>query len=365
MTMRMPGMNKFCIIVCLMFAFPACLFADGATFRINGTVAGSYNGSLVTLFTFVGNSIRSVDSTYVKDGHFSFAGPEYIYEESLVSVGNSPDTVLYADVYLKGEIDVHLKPKSVVRSSFNDEYKAFRDSTNVIYRKMFGVTDENLYRKLWSELWRFRFGFKKKHVHDGLGRELFIKDAMTYSGIELDIYAGDLYSLFSETDKNRDDIQKAYTVWNRSRGHAELIGSSFIDYNLIDKDGHPCRISDFIGKYDLLFIDFWATWCGPCIALDPTMKRMHEEYGGRGFGILALSLDTDRRSWLNYVNKDTREWANDVCILSPDEDKNIREAYKIGGIPFGILIDRNGKILHVLQHSGVIEYYLKSIYENN
>ena len=57
--------------------------------------------------------------------------------------------------------------------------------------------------------------------------------------------------------------------------------------------------------------------------------------------------------------------ANDVCILSPDEDKNIREAYKIGGIPFGILIDRNGKILHVLQHSSVIEYYLKSIYENN
>lgn len=364
MTMRMPGMNKFCIIVCLMFAFPACLFADGATFRINGTVAGSYNGSLVTLFTFVGNSIRSVDSTYVKDGHFSFAGPEYIYEESLVSVGNSPDTVLYADVYLKGEIDIHLKPKSVVRSSFNDEYKAFRDSTNVIYRKMFGVTDEDLYRKLCRELWRFRFDFKKKHVNDGLGRELFIKDAMRLD-IELDIYADDLYSLFSETDKNRDDIQKAYTVWNRSREHAELIGSSFIDYNLIDKDGHPCRISDFVGKYDLLFIDFWATWCGPCIALDPTMKRMHEEYGGRGFGILALSLDTNRRSWLNYVNKDTREWANDVCILSSDEDESIREAYKIIGIPFGVLIDRNGKILHVLQHSGVIEYYLKSIYENN
>ena len=138
------------------------MFADNMAFRINGKIDSSYNGTLVTLFTFIGNEIRSVDSTYVKDGHFSFSGPEYIYEESLVSVGNYPDTVLSADVYLKGEIDIHLKPKSVVRSSFNDEYKAFRDSTNVIYRKMFGVTDEDLYRKLWSELWRFRFDFKKK-----------------------------------------------------------------------------------------------------------------------------------------------------------------------------------------------------------
>ena len=133
--MRMSGINKAFIIILFILIVPAYMFADNMAFRINGKIDSSYNGTLVTLFTFIGNEIRSVDSTYVKDGHFSFSGPEYIYEESLVSVGNSPDTVLYADVYLKGEIDVHLKPKSVVRSSFNDEYKAFRDSTNVIIER--------------------------------------------------------------------------------------------------------------------------------------------------------------------------------------------------------------------------------------
>ena len=339
------------------------MFAIDDTFRINGKISVSYNDALVTLFTFVGNEIRSVDSTYVKDGQFFFEGPEYVYEESLVSVGNYPDTVLYADVYLKGDISIYLKSKSVVSSLFYDEYKSFCDSTNVIYRSTLGVTDEEINKKLWEKLWKFRFGFKKRHINDGLGRELFIKDAMQYSGREIDIYAGKLYDLFSETDKNRDDVKKAYTLWNSMKERSELIGTTFTNYNFIDKDGKSCKISDYVGKYDLLLIDFWASWCGPCIAMEPNLKKLSEKYGDKGFGILAISLDNNRQSWLKHINKDKREWSNDACILSPDDEKKIRETYKIVGIPHWVLIDKNGKIIYLGEP--FIEFYLKSIFENN
>ena len=68
--------NRYILLITLLYAFQLC--AQNNHFRINGRVDTRYNDSLVTLFTFTGDIIRSADSTYVQNGHFDFTGPEYL-----------------------------------------------------------------------------------------------------------------------------------------------------------------------------------------------------------------------------------------------------------------------------------------------
>ena len=100
--------NKYVLLLVLLCSFK--LYAQDSRFKVIGTVDTKYNDSLITLFTFTGDIVRTVDSTYVKNGRFGFEGWEYLYEKSLISLGNYPDTVLSAEVFLEGgNISVELK----------------------------------------------------------------------------------------------------------------------------------------------------------------------------------------------------------------------------------------------------------------
>ncbi|WP_294629931.1 hypothetical protein [uncultured Bacteroides sp.] len=110
---------------------------ERSKFHVNGIVDTKYNGALVTLFTITGNVICSVDSTYVESGRFSFQGAEYLYEKSIISLGNYPDTVLSAGLYLeRGPITVELGHHSVVHSPLALEYRQFSDSCAEYHRRM-------------------------------------------------------------------------------------------------------------------------------------------------------------------------------------------------------------------------------------
>lgn len=114
--------NRYLLLIVLLCSLK--LSAQDSRFCVIGTTDTKYNDSLVTFFTFTGDIIRTVDSTYVENGSFSFKGLEYLYEKSLISLGNYPDTVLSAEIFLeKGDIFVDLKRQSTVVSPLLDEYK--------------------------------------------------------------------------------------------------------------------------------------------------------------------------------------------------------------------------------------------------
>lgn len=351
-------------ILALLCVLPSILCAQEENrFRLEGKVDTQYNDYLVTLFTFVGNQIRTVDSTYVDKGCFRFEGSEYLYEESVLSLGNYPDTVLSTGVYLcKGDIKVELTSKPVVHSWIMDEYKAFRDSSQRLFTNMYAwneternnVSDEE-WKKRHAAYWQFRYDFKKKHLSDALGRKLFIED----TAFDEEPYSGRLYKQMSERDQNRADIQETYGFWKRRNAWEQMKGKPFPDFALTDSTGQVRRLSDFAGQYEWLYLDFWASWCGPCRAVEPKLKRMIEQYGGKGFGIIAISLDQNRKSWLSLLRKEKRPWL-DLCIASPADDEKIRELYKIAGIPHGVLINGSGEIYSILSPHQ-LPYFLKEL----
>ena len=113
------------------------------------------------------------------------------------------------------------------------------------------------------------------------------------------------------------------------------------DFELKDSDGKRVKLSDFRGK--IVFLDFWATWCGPCRGEIPHLKELAKNFGSRDdFVLLSVSLDTDAAKWREFIRKEQMNWRHAL------DDKNwegVASKYGVTGIPTTFLLDKDGKVL--------------------
>ncbi len=123
----------------------------------------------------------------------------------------------------------------------------------------------------------------------------------------------------------------------------------FIDYENID--GSKLSLSSLKGKY--VYIDVWATWCGPCKAEIPSLKKIYKDYSDKNITFISVSIDDDKshkgswekakESWKTMVKAKELNW---VQLFAPKgwNSQFVRD-YKINGIPRFILIDTEGNII--------------------
>lgn len=123
------------------------------------------------------------------------------------------------------------------------------------------------------------------------------------------------------------------------------IGQPYIDIVQPDADGKEVSLKSVVenpkNKYVLL--DFWASWCGPCMGEVPHLTKTYEKFHKKGFEIYGVSFDDDREKWLGAVKENKMNWIH-VSALS-SWDNQAREDYAVQGIPSNFLIDHEGKIV--------------------
>ena len=68
------------------------------------------------------------------------------------------------------------------------------------------------------------------------------------------------------------------------------------------------KISDFAGKSKYLYLDFWASWCGPCIAEMPTLKKVYEKYREHGLQVISISSDANEKNWKKAIERIDVPW---------------------------------------------------------
>ncbi|MDH5328226.1 MAG: TlpA family protein disulfide reductase [Gammaproteobacteria bacterium] len=108
-------------------------------------------------------------------------------------------------------------------------------------------------------------------------------------------------------------------------------------FTLKDLNGQNVSLKQFKGE--VVYLDFWATWCPPCRKSFPWMDQMHQRYKDLGLKIIAVSLDGKR----DVIDKFLKENPVKFLILH-DPDGKVADAYKLKGMPSSYLIDRQGNI---------------------
>ncbi|MEG2555964.1 MAG: TlpA disulfide reductase family protein [Odoribacter sp.] len=115
-------------------------------------------------------------------------------------------------------------------------------------------------------------------------------------------------------------------------------GQPAIDFAVVDMDGKEGRLSDYKGK--VLYVDFWTTWCGPCLGEMPHFNELSKKYPDIQF--IGVSVDNNTKVWLNKLEGDAGH-GNVLELFSPDP--LVRTEWDITGIPRFLLIDPEFRII--------------------
>ena len=119
-----------------------------------------------------------------------------------------------------------------------------------------------------------------------------------------------------------------------------LAGQDAPDFVLKSASGSNLRLSEYRG--DVVMINFWATWCGPCRQEMPLLNDLYLRYKRVGFSLLGVNIDDD--------SSRAMEMAEELGVSFPvlfDDRKEVSRLYQVEAMPVTVLVDREGKVRHV------------------
>ena len=379
-------MKRIIIFLSAIVSFVAC--NSNQVFVIEGTIIDADNGEVICLSYPVkrgGIWYEQCDTTYVDGGHFRFEGRV----DGLVPAELSFQNMDYAEFFIEPtEIKFSAQRSALydysisglsIDNELNEYRKTFSEYDKALYQKSFEVMRKNEewvaadnigspnVDKLWAEF--YELVLEHREVSDAwpdlatryidshsnqtiipylidklIGFNYDIETVESYIGVLTDSQS---HSLLGELMQIRYDIAKL---------NGGAVGSEAMDFSLRSADGRQVMLAEcFDNGYVLL--DFWASWCGPCIKEIPKLRNLHEEYGDK-LKIISISVDNEATDWRNAVEKlhltDWQQLRVDYPVDAERyyfaEQADMSQAYGIEQIPCFILIDKNGIIVGRWSH---------------
>ena len=141
-----------------------------------------------------------------------------------------------------------------------------------------------------------------------------------------------------------------------------LPGQDYHELELPDTTGTVHRLSEYVGHGNYVLLDFWASWCGPCMGSMPMMKEIHNSYASKGLKIIGISFDSERDKWLSAIQRLELPWLHLSDLRGWESIAS--ETYGVRAIPETVLIDPNGKILLTGLREQALEKKLDEIFND-
>ncbi|MFW0717765.1 redoxin domain-containing protein [Pedobacter sp. N23S346] len=356
--------DSFFIALSIVILYTALSGFISSGYVIEGEIKATDGAKLFLSYRYGGKDI--VDSGVIRGNRISLTGilPEAVIC-TLSNTLNQQIKIIIAQnerIKINGTIDQFYTLK-IDGASENMLFQSFKDqSLNISgdYRKELKAIGGDIHNKMSVPYLKFRTRvdsltteFVKAHPNATSSSLAIIDSYMNNTDADK---AATCYNLLSNAGKN--------TVYGKRI--KQFIGTSSViapgneapDFKLSDLDGKAKKLSDYRGKY--VFIDFWASWCPPCRAEHPMLRKLYKEYNQK-ITFISLSMDASDQSWRKAVTADQLTWTQLNDPLSTNGE--VADSYGVKAIPFNCVIDPDGKILATKLRGKDLENFIAQLFK--
>lgn len=232
-----------------------------------------------------------------------------------------------------------------------------------IYKKMYSASPDsfkNIYPKILEEV---KYNFITQNPNSFISAWYLVEGGSYINFTETAKlhFAQKCYLALSDKAKKFSSSKEAY--YKLFVANKILIqGNKIPNFEIIDNDTAKFNLYEYLdqNKRKYYFIDFWATWCVPCIAQFPKLIKIFDDFGSSGFGLIGFSFDVNKNEYQEFLKKNNLKWLNISDLKGGDSE--IYKLYNINGIPANFLIDANKNIIEVnLSPEKLIDFLEKNI----
>lgn len=177
-----------------------------------------------------------------------------------------------------------------------------------------------------------------------------LEDMFVYTDNELDSIAGML-----RDNEDKAGYEKLTAKIAEMRKYTK--GMQYTDIDVKMPDGSAARLSDYIKKGVYNYVDMWASWCGPCRAAIPAVKKLHKAMGDK-LNIVSISVDKDDAAWQRAMSDEQMPWTQ--LIATKEATKVLQAAYNLSSIPYLLVIDSEGRIVMSTHTPEVADAFFES-----
>lgn len=234
----------------------------------------------------------------------------------------------------------------------SEDFDMFQNYRDIVVREfMEGLSDEPNAAEIVG-----RFNkYESENIKNGIAKKLIYYLSPTEPDME------ELYQGLLAVSTDEEFTTKLTEKYNKLK---DLVaGKPSPKFAFADTNGETVALSDLKGK--LVYVDVWATWCGPCKREIPHLKALESEYRGKAIEFVSISVDKakDHQTWLDMVAD--KELKGIQLFADKDWKSDFVKGYAIDGIPRFILIDKNGNIISADAPRPSSDEEIKSLIDEN
>ena len=260
----------------------------------------------------------------------------FIIDSGLIKIIATKDLIYKGDVIGSTQNDIYKNYKKNILDPFYDINRHFFDSADK-YRNV-DTSKYNYYNNIVSDRSMIFFNRQKEFIKDNpdsyTALRLLYENLKRFDKDSLNYY----FNLLSPRFQNHSlaiDIKYRITSFTKN----VAVGSLLPDFNFVDKNGNPTNLYNIHSRYKL--INFWASWCGPCLAELPTLKSIDSSY--KDIAIISFSIDTKKEQWIDAIKKNKISWYS-FSDLKGTGGK-FANYFSIREIPLLVLLNEKNEII--------------------